>query len=664
MQSSCNMKNSLLLLLFVFVHIGSLCGQQKKIQKIQKNKSIDSTYVKPEELLVPQMSVDDQNMQDAQPGSTSVEEQSAQSFILGTTDFLLNGQPFQIISGEMHYCRIPKPYWRHRMKMAKAMGLNTISTYVMWNFHESKPGKFDFETDERDLNEFINIAKDEGLYVLLRPGPYVCAEWEFGGYPWWLLQDTDLKIRANNKKFLKLTENYFKALYKAVGHQQFTKGGPILMVQVENEYGSFGNDLDFIRANRDLLLNVGFDVPLFSADGNWLFKNAAVLGVLPGANGETNPKKLKESVDKYNGNAGPYFTPEWYPGWLDHWGEPKQKVEAEKLATELDTLLMNNISVNFYMFHGGTNFGFWNGANYTKEQPIQPDITSYDYDAPLSESGVATEKFRKLRDVIRKYLPDQKYQADIPSNLPTTSFPFVELKTGYNIFDQLPTPVSSVQPKTMESLNQGFGYILYRTNCKSEAELKKLKVPGLRDFATVYINGEYVGKLDRRTGLDSLFVKLLDGENQIDIFVENMGRINYGSKILDNYKGIVGEVFLAEKPLRNWKHYGFPFDRPDMKKGKLKSGSPCVVQGTFMIKNEGDTFLDMRGWNKGVVWVNGHNLGKFWNLGPQQTLFVPGCWLKNGKNEIVIFEQFYYGQNLISSIKAPILDQLNPDVAK
>ena len=657
--------NKIILVLIIFLQINHLEAQNTQLDKIKKRKQLDSLALKAEPIKESHRMADEDLKNPAlNVEIEKIKEESKNTFILGNEDFLLNGKPFQIISGELHYSRIPRPYWRHRLQMAKAMGFNTIATYVMWNFHEQKKGVFDFETEERNLNEFINIAKEEGLYVILRPGPYACAEWEFGGYPWWLLQDTTIKLRTTNKKFLKHTENYFNALYKSIGHQLFTKGGPILMVQVENEYGSFGNDLSFMKANRDLLIHVGFDVPLFSADGNWLFKNAAIIGVLPGANGETNPKKLKESVNKYNGNAGPYFTPEWYPGWLDHWGEPKQKVDAKTAAKELDTLLMNNISVNFYMFHGGTNFGFWNGANYRKENPIQPDITSYDYDAPLSESGVATPKYFILRDIIKSYLPNKQYLAEPPAATPVIGISFIEMNAGYNILDKLPNPIFGATPKSFEDLDQGFGYILYRTNVTGDGNKKKMKIAGIRDYATVYLNGKFIGKLDRRIGLDSLLIDMPKGKNQLDLLVENMGRINYGKSFPDGYKGIVGSVLIDSQVVRNWNHYKFPFDKVVAEKGKLAKNQPCVVHGNFNLKKLGDTFLDMRGWNKGVVWVNGHNLGKYWNIGPQQTLFVPGCWLNKGKNELIIFEQMYEGQTQISTINSPILDQLNFDVDK
>jgi len=656
------MNRTILVTLFIIFHFLNVFGQSKQIEKLKQMKLRDTASND----FVPsrqehKMADEDLNIRTEQNDVQKLDEEPKNTFVLGNDNFLLNGKPFQIISGELHYSRIPRPYWRHRLQMAKAMGFNTIATYVMWNFHEKQKGVFDFESEERNLNAFINLAKEEGLYVILRPGPYACAEWEFGGYPWWILQDTSIKIRTVNKKFLKLTENYFNALYKSIGHQQFTKGGPILMVQVENEYGSFGKDLNFMKANRDILRQVGFDVPLFSADGDWLFQNAAVIGVLPGANGETNPTKLKAMVNKFNANAGPYFTPEWYPGWLDHWGEPKQKVDENKAAKELDTLLMNNISVNIYMFHGGTNFGYWNGANYSKEHPIQPDLTSYDYDAPLSESGVPTTKYYKLREVIKNYLPNKKYIADPPPLNPVISISFIELKQGYNILDKLPNPIFGANPKTFEDLDQGFGYVLYQSKVAGDGKMKKLKVSGIRDFATVYLNGKFMGTLDRRIGLDSLQIEFPIGQNKLELLVENMGRINYGKNFTDGYKGIIGDVLIDNQPIKSWLHFRFPMENAIAQNGKLAKKQPCVISGTFNLKKIGDTFLDMRGWNKGSVWVNGHHIGKYWNIGPQQTLYLPGCWLNKGKNEIQIFEQIYDGQTQISTIKTPILDQLNFD---
>ncbi|HEX3010043.1 MAG TPA: beta-galactosidase, partial [Bacteroidales bacterium] len=326
--------------------------------------------------------------------------------------FLLHGKPVQIHSGEMHYPRIPKEYWRHRFKMMKAMGLNTVATYVFWNYHNTAPGVWDFKSDNKNLVEYIKTAQEEGMFVILRPGPYVCAEWEFGGYPWWLLNSKDLKIRTN-QPFLDSCRVYINKLAEQVKNLQISKGGPIIMVQVENEFGSYmaqrkdiptEDHRKYYLSIKQMLTDAGFDIPFFTSDGSWLFEGGAIPGVLPTANGEDNIDNLKKAVNKYNNNQGPYMVAEFYPGWLDHWAEPFIKVDKEQTVKQTEKYLQNGVNFNFYMVHGGTNFAFTSGANYNDEFDIQPDITSYDYDAPISDAGWATPKYLAIRDVMKRYV--------------------------------------------------------------------------------------------------------------------------------------------------------------------------------------------------------------------------------------------------------------------
>ncbi len=593
-------------------------------------------------------------------GLTGHAQSSRHRFALGDSVFLLDNKPFQIISGEMHYERIPYQYWRDRLHKAKAMGLNTVAVYCFWNMHEPEPGKFVF-TGNEDVARFVRLAQAEGLWVILRPGPYVCAEWEFGGYPWWLLKDKGMIVRSQDPRFMAAAKQYIDALGKQLAPLQITHGGPIILTQVENEYGSFGNDKVYEGAIEKMIRDAGFDVPLFTADGDWLFQNAALPGVLPGGNGETNPQKLKELVNKYHDGKGPYFCPELYPGWLDHWGEPFQKVAAANAVKDAEGLLKAGMSLNFYMFHGGTNFGFMNGANYSKEHPIQPDITSYDYDAPLSEAGVPTEKYFALRKLILQYLPAGTKVPEPPAAPVFMSIPSFDLKESALLFDNLPRPVTSEHPLSMEELNQGYGYVLYRTQLPANAG-GLLKINGLRDYGIVFIDGKQVAVLDRRLKQDSVEIHT-EGKAVIDIFVENMGRINYGHEMVNNRKGITGEVQLGDYVLTGWKMYSLPFSKFSAIKFKKAAGvnasSPIIRKGIFKVTDPHDTFLDMRNWGKGAVWVNGHNLGRYWNIGPQQTLYLPGCWLKKGENEIIIFEELKPGINAVQSLDHPILDQLN-----
>lgn len=586
------------------------------------------------------------------------------SFALGDSVFLLDGKPLQIISGEMHYVRIPDAYWKDRLHKAKAMGLNTVAVYCMWNMHEPEPGKWVFSGNE-DVARFVKLAEQEGLWVILRPGPYVCAEWEFGGYPWWLLKDKDIKVRSRDPRFMKAARGYLMALGKQLAPLQVTHGGPILMVQVENEYGSFGNDTAYERQIAHDLGDAGFNVPMFTADGDWLFKNAVLPGILPAANGEGDPAKLKKLVNEFHGGKGPYFVAELYPGWLDHWGEKFVTVSADKVVKETKRLLDAGVSINFYMWHGGTNFGFMSGANYNKKRPIQPDITSYDYDAPLSEAGDPTEKYRALRKLIMQYLPASS-RAKVPPVPAAPHFigiPEIALKTSAALFSNLPKPVHATHPLTMEQLNQGYGYVLYR-HMLSGGGTALLRIDSLRDYAEIFINGKRVGILNRMLDQDSLEITAPAG-SRLDILVENLGRINYGHEMVYNRKGIIGDVTFGGKTLSGWDMYSLPFKNVKgihFASGAQQKEVPVIYKGTFRLKSAGDTFLDMREWGKGIVLVNGHNLGRYWNIGPQQTLYLPGCWLKKGTNTIVIFEQLGEGHASVSAIDHPILDELHQSI--
>ena len=359
--------------------------------------------------------------------------QSKSAFEIKDGHFYRNGKVTPVLSGEMHYARIPHQYWRHRLQMMKGMGLNTVATYVFWNLHEPEPGKWDF-TGDKNLTEFIKTAGEEGMMVILRPGPYVCAEWEFGGYPWWLQNVKGMEIRRDNPEFLKYTKAYIDRLYKEVGDLQCTKGGPIVMVQCENEFGSYVAQRKDIPLEehrvynakiKQQLADAGFNVPLFTSDGSWLFEGGATPGALPTANGESDIENLKKVVNQYHDGKGPYMVAEFYPGWLSHWAEPFPQVGASGIARQTEKYLQNDVSFNFYMVHGGTNFGFTSGAKYVKKRDIQPDLTSYDYDAPISEAGWVTPKYDSIRNVIRKYVKYTVPEAPAPN--PVIEIPSIKL---------------------------------------------------------------------------------------------------------------------------------------------------------------------------------------------------------------------------------------------
>ena len=610
--------------------------------------------------------------------SISSFSQKKHTFEIKNGDFVYDGKPVRIISGEMHYPRIPHQYWRHRMQMLKAMGLNAVATYVFWNIHEPEPGKWDF-TGDKNLAEYIKIAGEEGLMVILRPGPYVCAEWEFGGYPWWLQNVEGLELRRDNEQFLKYTQLYINRLYKEVGNLQITKGGPIVMVQAENEFGSYVSQRKDIpleehrRYNAKIvqqLQDAGFDVPSFTSDGSWLFEGGAVPGALPTANGESNIENLKKAVDKYNGGQGPYMVAEFYPGWLAHWLEPHPQISATSIARQTEKYLQNNVSINYYMVHGGTNFGFTSGANYDKKHDIQPDLTSYDYDAPISEAGWVTPKYDSLRNVIKKYV---NYSLPkVPAAIPVIEIPSIKLDKIAALDGLNSKVVENNKPMTFEQLNQGYGYVLYKKHFNQPIS-GTLKINGLRDYAIIYANDEKVGELNRYFNQDSIDVDI-PFNSTLEILVENMGRINYGSEIVHNTKGIISPVVINGMEIEgDWQMYQIPMDEaPDFSKMQQSSvysntesaakrllGAPALYKGTFNLTETGDTFLDMEDWGKGIVFINGKNIGRYWHVGPQQTLYVPGVWLKKGQNEIVIFEQQHDKHHTeVRTTKVPVLTNL------
>ena len=588
-------------------------------------------------------------------------QQGKHTFEIGKTDFLLDGKPFQIIAGEMHYPRVPKEAWRDRMKMAKAMGLNTIGTYVFWNLHEPQKGKFDF-SGNNNIAEFVKIAKEEGLWVILRPSPYVCAEWEFGGYPYWLQTEKGLIVRSKERQYLEEYRKYIDEVGRQLAPLQVNHGGNVIMVQIENEYGSYGSDKEYLDINRKMFIAAGFDGLLYTCDPEPDMKGGYLSGLLPAINGQDDSVRVKSMINQYHGGQGPYFIAEWYPAWFDWWGAPHHTVPAEKYTAKLDAVLSAGISINMYMFHGGTTRGFMNGANYKDISPYEPQISSYDYDAPLDEAGNPTDKFRKFRAVIEKHLPKGANLPAVPAAKPVITVKPFKLSSTIELFHALPKRVKHEQPLTFEDLKQDYGYVLYRTTLKG-GRSGLLQLKQLRDYALVFVNQKRMGVLDRRTLLDSLQLDLPAGDVQLDIFVENMGRVNFGKYLLENKKGITEKVLFGGQELNNWEMFGIPFNNiaavtPNRNTTGQKLGGPVIHKGAFNIKAAGDTYLDMRKWGKGVVWLNGHNLGKYWSIGPQQTLYIPKEWLKAGRNEIAVLELLKPQSDVLEMIDHPILNTM------
>jgi beta-galactosidase len=572
--------------------------------------------------------------------------------------FALDGKPFQIISGEMHYERVPREYWRDRLQKARAMGLNTISTYVFWNVHEPKPGTYDFG-GQYDVAEFIRMAQSEGLYVILRPGPYACAEWDLGGLPAWLLADPSIVLRSADEKFLAPAERWLKRLGQELAPLQITRGGPIIAVQVENEYGSFGQDKAYLARIRDALKNAGLgEAMLYTADGGDQLPN----GTLPDLPAVVNfgPGEAKTEfakLQKFRPGA-PVMSGEYWDGWFDHWGEKHHDTNSEQQARELDWILSQGYSINLYMFHGGTSFGFMNGANWD-HKTYEPDVTSYDYDSPVSEWGTLTKKYFAFRNVIARHRAGVTVP-DPPAALPVIEIPEFHLTEATPLWANLPDPISSETPRNMEAFGQSYGYILYRTKIAGPRS-GDLVIPELRSYARVYVNQELTGTVDRRKKQDRLRVDA-DSNATIDILVEGTGRINFTVELRGERQGINGPITLGGKELTGWQVFPLPMD--DLTKlqfSKLNSDSkdgPAFYRSQFDLSETGDTFFDARGWGKGAVWINGHPLGRFWNVGPQQTLYVPAPWLRNGTNEIILFAQQQPKTLGIRGLKAPVLDQL------
>ncbi|WP_217275323.1 beta-galactosidase [Hymenobacter sp. BRD128] len=599
-------------------------------------------------------------------GSPAPAPTPAHTFALGPNQFLLDGQPLQLISGELHYPRIPREAWRARLRMAKAMGLNTIGTYVFWNVHEPQPGHYDF-TGNNDVAAFVKMAQEEGLWVILRPSPYVCAEWEFGGYPYWLQNVPGLKVRSQEPQYIAAYTRYLQAVGKQLAPLQVNHGGPVLMVQVENEYGSYGADKQYLAQNKQLFINAGFDGLLYTCDPAPDVAAGHLPGLLPAVNGLDKPREVRKIVQANHDGQGPYYIAEWYPAWFDWWGAPHHTVPAAQYVAPLDSVLKAGLSINMYMFHGGTTRGFLNGANYKgPTTDYEPQVSSYDYDAPLDEAGNATAKFRAFREVIAKYRPaGAPALPPVPAAKPSVALPALQLTRTASLLGRLPAPVASPQPLTFEKLKQAYGFVLYRTTVAGGGE-KLLKIRDLRDYAVVMVNGRRVGTLDRRLRQDSLRLALPAGKAvQLDILVENLGRINYGKYLLQNTKGITQSVTLGGQALTGWQQFGLPFDQaPAVAKSTgaapAATGGPVLRTASFTVASPADTYLDMRQWGKGVVWVNGHNLGRYWAIGPQQTVYVPAEWLRKGPNEVTVLELLKPQQATLASLDHPILSELQP----
>ena len=564
------------------------------------------------------------------------------SFELKDGNFILDRKPFQIISAEMHPARIPKEYWRHRIQMAKAMGCNTIAVYIFWNYHELKEGVFDFIRENRNIAEFIKICKQEGVWVLLRPGPYVCAEWDFGGLPTYLLKIPDIKIRCMDSRYMNAVTRYVNRLSKEVAPLQCSKGGPILMVQIENEYGSYGNDRNYIKELKKLWTNNGINIPFYTADGatDYMLEAGSIEGAAIGLDSGSSDEDF-ETAKKHNPNV-PVFSSETYPGWLTHWGEKWARPDTNELKKEIKYLLTNKKSFNLYVAHGGTNFGFTAGANAFSATQFQPDITSYDYDAPINEQGNATAKYYLLRNLIKQYVT---YPVpEIPKPIKTISIPAISLKKVYNLWNYEAVSFQSAQPKPIEAFGQNQGLISYKTKLVGHKS-GKLKIWEPHDYALVFLNGKFIDSIYRDGGKWETNLPKTDIENpELEIVVEGMGHINFAQFMIDR-KGITDRVTLNGMTLMDWKITPYAVDEKFIKDQQINFKKPVTnnnycnfFKGNFELKETGDTYFDLNNYSKGILYINGHYLGRYWNKGPQQKLYCPASWLKKGSNEILVFD--------------------------
>ena len=577
--------------------------------------------------------------------------------------FTFDGKPAVLVSGSIHYPRVPRAYWADRIQKAKAMGFNCIATYLFWNVHEPQPGEFDF-SGNLDVAEFARECQRQGMWLIVRPGPYICSEWDFGGLPAWLLKDPDINIRSKDPKFLKATERYINEVGKQLKDLQITKGGPIIQVQVENEYGQFGrpnnpDDSAYNYAIYQQLKDAGFDAMFIRCD--WAVKRtirtAHIDGVYTTMNFGGGAQNAFEFFEKeYPGQ--PKMSGEFWVGWFDHWGARHNTRPLDPFIKQVDWMLSENISFNIYMLHGGTNFGFTSGANWSGQ--YTPDTTSYDYDSPMDESGTINKKFYMFRDTIKKYLPAGHVLPEPPAQINKIEIPEFALEQTAGLLQLQKDPYVCDKPTYLEAIGQLQGLAVYSTSVNIPASGNyNISFDRLNDRAIIIANGKRIATLDRRLKQTRARIKLPAGNVKLDILLENMGHLNYSREMMKDRKGIEG-VTLDGKELTGWKIYSYPLTVDDVESlnfdlKKIPDPSmPVFYRGQFNVSEIGDTMLDMSGWGKCMVWVNGINLGRFWEIGPQYTLYMPGCWLKQGKNEIIVMDIEPTGKNTIRGVKEHI----------
>ena len=596
----------------------------------------------------------------------------AHTFEIADGCFKLDGEKFTILAGSIHYFRVHPTDWHHSLYNLKAMGFNTVETYVPWNFHEVAPGTFEF-SGIRDLARFIDEASELGLWVIVRPSPFICAEWEFGGMPSWLLADRDMRPRSNDPRFLELVARYYDHLMPLLVPRQITHGGRILMMQIENEYGSYCEDKDYLRAIKNLMVERGVDVPLFTSDGPWrgclragtLIDDDVLCTGNFGSRSKENLAALKAFHEEH-GKNWPLMCMEFWDGWFNRWGENVIRRDPQDLADCVRELLECDASLCLYMFHGGTNFGFMNGCSARHTHDLH-QVTSYDYDAPLDEEGNPTPKYFALQKMVHEVFPDA-WQAE-PLVKSAQAQDGLELTGRVGLFESLDVlshPQHSQYPRPMEELGQSWGYVLYRTHIERDTtEPERIRVVDARDRAQVFVEGELVATQYQEHIGEDIRYALPEKDNQLDVLVENMGRVNYGHKFLADTqrKGIRTGVCADLHFVTGWDAYTLPLDDIsglDYTAG-YTAGQPSFSRFEFELDAPSDTFVDCTGFGKGVVFVNGFNVGRYWQIGPIATLYVPHGITRAGQNELVVFDTEGVVSDRISLRSEPLIHQLTQE---
>ncbi|MCK6080209.1 beta-galactosidase [Microbacterium sp. EYE_5] len=560
-------------------------------------------------------------------------------FRIGDEHFELDGRPFRILSGALHYFRVHPDQWRDRIRKAKQMGLNTIETYVAWNAHAPQEGVFDL-SGQLDLARFLDEVHDEGMYAIVRPGPYICAEWDGGGLPAWLFRSGTVGVRRNEPQFMAAVETYLRALGEVFVPRQIDRGGPIILVQIENEYGAYGSDASYLRALVDITRDSGITVPLTTVDQPTpeMLEAGSIPGLHKTASFGSRSRERLATLREHQ-PTGPLMCSEFWDGWFDSWGGHHHTTTPEESAQDLADLLEAGASVNLYMFHGGTSFGFTNGAN--DKGVYSPLVTSYDYDAPLDETGAPTAKYAAFREVLARFTDVADALPAPRPAAPTPAATITETVALADVVDELGQWHTSEHPPSMDDLGAFTGFAVYRTRVRTEGR-EVLHIDEIRDRALVSVDGAPVGVL-ARDHHDTALALPADAAGVLELLVEDQGRVNYGVRIGEP-KGLIGRARVGDRPLTDWQvlpldlaSIGLVRRALDATTGGALAG-PAFGRARFSLDEPADLFLDTRSWGKGVAWMNGFNLGRYWTRGPQHTLFVPASSTRAGDNELIVFE--------------------------